>query len=60
MTLTPGQRDAWRDAREKVKEEHKLRTVGPGIPACSCGEVFEWKYEHEDHVNRIQRSGVSR
>lgn len=53
-------RDAWRAVREKVREEHKLQTVGPGIPACSCGEVFEWKYEHEDHVNRIQRSELSR
>lgn len=35
-----------------MKVEHELTTVGPGIPACTCGEVFEWKYEHDSHKIR--------
>lgn len=35
-----------------MARKHELTSVGPGIPACTCGEVFEWKHEHERHKDR--------
>lgn len=38
-----------------MSDDHKFTRRGPGIPACTCGEVFEWKYEFEDHVKAHDR-----
>ncbi|MGO2411629.1 hypothetical protein ACTXM3_11875 [Glutamicibacter arilaitensis] len=36
-------------ANPKAQMEHNYKTIGPGIPACTCGSTFEWRYEFEDH-----------
>lgn len=33
-------------------KEHLPTRRGPGIPACTCGAIFEWDYERSDHVDR--------
>lgn len=37
---------------------HKYKTVGPGIPACICGQVFEWRYEFNEHKNYYESQGA--
>lgn len=39
---------------------HSPKRVGPGIPACTCGEVFEWDYERSDHIDRHRRDEEKR
>lgn len=35
--------------------DHSPKRVGPGVPACACGEFFEWDHERADHINRHRR-----
>lgn len=43
----------------KASMEHKYKTIGPGIPACTCGSTFEWRYEFEDHQSFYANAYVS-
>lgn len=40
----------------KAKMEHNYKTIGPGIPACSCGTDFEYRYEFDDHKRFYERT----
>ncbi|RKS19675.1 hypothetical protein DFO58_2177 [Arthrobacter sp. AG1021] len=40
----------------KAQMEHKYKTIGPGIPACTCGSTFEWRYEFDDHQRYYERA----
>lgn len=37
---------------------HEYKTVGPGIPACTCGEVFDWRHQFDDHQRANERAAT--